>query len=156
MYDSWVAYLKDYGAGEVYNDFTEEHRKSWDQFHEYDSQKLRSVMQTSEENKGASLGKIQVKVRRQRSPYACEFLRIDLRRRLKDRSDVPAEIGQEYLEAQRNGQCFILVTYQRMVSPSAICQKTGGKKICCRFRRDHAHVEQERPELCRIGNRKSL
>ena len=27
---------------------------------------------------------------------------------------------------------------------------------CCRFRREHAHVEQEGPELCRIGNRKGL
>ena len=33
------------------------------------------------------------------------------------------EIGQEYLKAQRNGQSCILLTYQRMVSPSAIRNK---------------------------------
>ena len=32
----------------------------------------------------------------------------------------------------------------------------GGKRCCCRFRSINAHAEQERPELRRIGNRKSL
>ena len=43
-----------------------------------------------------------------------------------------------------------------MVSPCAIRNKTVGKRICCRLQREHAHVEQERAELCRIGNRKGL
>ena len=102
------------------------------------------------ENKGPSLGKVQVKVPHQRSPYALKF---------EDRSQEEierqerwrVEIGQE-----RNGQSYLLLTYQRMVSSSAIRNKTGGKRVCCRLRREHAHVEQERPELCRIGNRKSL
>ena len=38
----------------------------------------------------------------------------------------------------------------------SIRNKTGGKRICCRFRREHAHVEQERLELSRFGNRKSV
>ena len=29
-----------------------------------------------------------------------------------------------------------------MGSPSAIRNETGGTRICCRFRREHAHVEQ--------------
>ena len=66
------------------------------------------------------------------------------------------EIGQEYLKAQREGQSSVLLTYQRMVSPSAIRNKTGGKRYCCRFLSIHAHVKQGRPELCRIGNRKGL
>ena len=57
------------------------------------------------------------------------------------------EIGQEYLKAQRKGQSYLLLTYQRMVSPSANRNKTGGKMICCRFQNINAHVEQERPEL---------
>ena len=60
------------------------------------------------------------------------------------------EIGQEYLKASRIGQNYHLLTYQRMVSPSAIRNKTGGKRIRCRFWREHAHVEQERPEICRF------
>ena len=43
-----------------------------------------------------------------------------------------------------------------MVSPSAIRNNTGGKGICCRFQCEHAHGEQERPELSRIGNREDL
>ena len=66
------------------------------------------------------------------------------------------EIGQEYLKAQRKGDSFFFLTYQRMVSPSAIRNKTGGKRICCRFRSINALVEQERPELCQIGNRRGL
>ena len=39
-----------------------------------------------------------------------------------------------------------------MVSPSAFRNETGGKRICCRFQRIRAQVEQEGPELCRVGN----
>ena len=42
-------------------------QKSWDQFDEYNSQKLRSVTQTSETIKAPSLGKIQVKIPDQRA-----------------------------------------------------------------------------------------
>ena len=38
----------------------------------------------------------------------------------------------------------------------SIHHKTGGKIICCRVPCGHAHCEQERPELSRLGNRKSL
>ena len=41
----------------------------------------------------------------------------------------PVEIDQEYLKVQRNGQSYLVVTYQRMVSPSAIRNKTGGKRV---------------------------
>ena len=61
------------------------------------------------------------------------YLRTSLRRRLKDKSDVPrkrVEIGQEYLKAQRKRQSYhLLLTYQRMVSTSAIRNKTGGKNL---------------------------
>ena len=43
-----------------------------------------------------------------------------------------------------------------MVSPSTIRNKTGRKRICCRFLCVYAHVEQERRELCRIGNCESF
>ena len=37
MYDSWVAYRRRRAAG-IFDDFTEGHKKPWDQFDEYDSQ----------------------------------------------------------------------------------------------------------------------
>ena len=65
-------------------------KKSWGQVDEYDSEKLRSVMITSEKAKvhrsEKCMSKILISaVRTQQN------LRIGLRRRLKDRSDVPAE-----------------------------------------------------------------
>ena len=36
------------------------------------------------------------------------------------------------------------------MSPSAIREKTGGKRICCRFRSVNAHVEQERPDSAEL------
>ena len=52
------------------------------------------------------------------------------------------EIGQEYLKAQRKGQQLLFLTFQRMVSPSAILNKTGGKRIRHRFQSINAHVER--------------
>ena len=67
------------------------------------------------------------------------------------------EIGQEYLKAQRKRQSCFSHLPTNGVSQCTIRGKPGGKRICCgRFRREHAHVEQERPELCRLGNRRSL
>ena len=48
-------------------------RKSWDQFDKYDSQKLRSVMQTSEKTKVRRTEKFKSKVPHQHSPYAMKF-----------------------------------------------------------------------------------
>ena len=48
-------------------------RKSWNQFKGYDSHSLRYVMGVSRKKKGPSLGKINVKVPHQRSPYAMKF-----------------------------------------------------------------------------------
>ena len=49
-YDSWVAYFRTLGRRNLYRFFGRA-RKSWDQFGEYNSQKLRSVIQTSEKTK---------------------------------------------------------------------------------------------------------
>ena len=48
-------------------------RKSWNPFNEYDSLSLRYVKQVSRKKKRPSLGKIDVKVPYQRSPYAMKF-----------------------------------------------------------------------------------
>ena len=43
--------ISGHSAAGIFIDFKEEPKKSWDQFDEYDSQKLRSVTQTSEKTK---------------------------------------------------------------------------------------------------------
>ena len=65
-------------------------------------------------------------------------------------------LAKKYPTAQRKTQSYLFLTYRGLVSPSAIRNKTGGERIRCRFRSINADVEQERPELCRMGNRKGL
>ena len=50
MCDSWVAYFRTQSRRNLYRFFGRAH-KSWDQFDENDSQKLRSVRRTSEKTK---------------------------------------------------------------------------------------------------------
>ena len=76
---------------------------------------------------------VQVKVPRQRSHYALKF---------EDRS----QEGSERQERCARGDAWRL----------CIRNETGGKRIRCRLENINAHVEQERPELCRMGNRKGL
>ena len=53
------------------------------------------------------------------------------------------ETGQQYLQDQRKGQSYLLLTYQCMEFGSSIHHKTRGKVICCRFWREHAHGDQD-------------
>ena len=78
-----------------------------------------------QENKGPSLGKFKSKFL---ISAARTLEEIDRQERCA-RGD--AWIGQTYPKAQRNRQSFLLhllLMYQRMVSPSAICNQTGGKR----------------------------
>ena len=70
-------------------------------------------------------------------------LRICLRKRLRDRSDVPAETRGDW---PTDELCF--------PAPSVI--KPEEKRIRCRLRTIDAHAEQEGSEFSRIGNRKGL
>ena len=117
-------------------------------------------MQASEKTKVRRSEKYKSKVPYWRSPYAENFEdrsqeEIERQERCA-RGDAWKIIGQEHLTAQRNGQSYLLLTHQRMVSRSAIRDKTRGKRTCCRFWREYPHVEQKRPELRRIGNCEGL
>ena len=69
-------------------------QKSWDQFDECDSQKLHSVLQTFENTKVRRSEKFKSKFLI--SAVSTQWnLRIDLRRKLKDRSDVSAETRED-------------------------------------------------------------
>ena len=45
------------------------------------------------------------------------------------------ETGQEHLQAQRNGQCYLLLTNLWMEFTSPIHNEIGGKRTCCGFQR---------------------
>ena len=64
------------------------------------------------------------------------------------------EIGLECLKAQRKGQSYIFSPTNEWCLQGPCVNDTGRKRIRRRFRSINAHVEQERSELCRIGNRK--
>ena len=53
-------------------------------------------------------------------------------------------MAKNILKAQRNGQSYLLLN------------KTGGKRVCGGLQSKRAYGQQERPQLCRIGNRKGL
>ena len=157
IHDSWVAYFRTQSRLSLHW-FYGRAQQSWDRFDECDPQKLRSVMQTSE-NKGPSLGKIQVKDPHRRSPYALKFEDGSQEETARQERCVCGDawrLAKEYLKAQRKGQSFFFLTYQRLVSPGAIRDKTGGKRTRWRFGSINAHVEQERLQLCRVGYRKDL
>ena len=90
-----------------------------------------------------------VLVHHQRSPHALKFEDETERQERCARGDA-WRLAKNILKAQRKWQSYLFLTYQRMVAPSAIRDKTGGKSIRCRFQSVNAHVEQERPERCRI------
>ena len=71
MYGSWVACCRVQSRWNLHRFYGRVH-KSWDQFDEYDSQKLRSVMLTSEKTQVHRWQK-KVKLPHQRSPYALKF-----------------------------------------------------------------------------------
>ena len=109
------------------------------------------------ENKGPSLGKLQVKVPHQRSPYALKF---------EDRSQEEIEwqercargdawrLAKNVSKLKETDKATSFSPSNAMVSSSAIRNKTGGQRVCCRSAR--AYGQQERLDPCRIGNCEGL
>ena len=131
-------------------------QKSWDQFDEYDSQELRCVRQTSEK-------KVHRWLRCKSNFLISEVpalwnLRTDLRRRLKDKSDAPAEM--------RGDLPRISVVSKKKkklhsIRPpmSGVCRphpENWRKESLWWIPEQVADGQQERPYLCRIGYCKSL
>ena len=102
------------------------------------------------DNKGPSLGKNQVKSSHQR----------DLRKRPQDKSDAPAEtrgnLPRTSLISQKRKESYILFAFRWVGFAGRIHKKNGGKRFCGGLRSKHAYGQQDRPWLCRIGNRKDL
>ena len=110
------------------------------------------------ENKGPSLGKVHVKVPHQRSPYALIFedrSQEEIERQERCACGHSRRLAKNILKLKEkdNATFFSLTNEWCLPAPSVIKPE---ERICCRFRSTDAHVEQERPKLCRIGNRKGL
>ena len=127
---------------------------------------IRQVRFTKATQRRADIGKKKQKDRRsEKNKFKCFIstvpspwnVRTGLWTRLKDRSDVPGETRDDW---PRISQIFFWKKKKTEKANESCLPTTSAIKlednICCRFQSIHAHVEQERPELCRIGNRKRL
>ena len=150
MYHSWVAHRKSSSRPNLQRRYGRP-QQSWDQVDEYDSRKLHSVKANMRENKGPSLGKIQVKnsssAQSLRNEIWGQILGGDWKTRAMCARGDAWRLAKNIFKLKETDKEW------RLPHPQ---QKPRGKIICCRFQREHAHVEQERPELSRIGKSKSL
>ena len=106
-------------------------KKSWDQFEKYDSHSLRYVQANIRENKGPSLGKIQIKLPHQRNPYAMKFedrSHEETERQTAMRPKQGVEPCQRHIQAQRERQSYILFARGGMGTPGCV-NKRAGRKI---------------------------
>ena len=110
-----------------------------------------SVYATSSEYPGKKkehrLGKMNVKVLHQRSPYAMK---------LEDRSQEETErqqrcsqskawnLAKNIFKLKKERQSYFLLARGRMGPPSCVNNKAGGKRVCGRFR-SYAYGQQESP-----------
>ena len=111
------------------------------------------------ENKGPSMKKKKVKLLHQRSPHAVKFEdrsqeEIERQERCA-RGDAwrPAKNNNKFKETDKT--TFFSPTEEWRV-PALSTIKPEEREFFCRFRREHAHGEQGRPVLCRIGTRQGL
>ena len=102
IHDSWVAYFRTLSCRNLHA-FFRKSAKSWDQFDVCNSQKRRCVSQTSEKAKvhRSEWLKSKILISAVRTP---QNLRIGLRKRLRDKSDVPAETGGDWPEVSRSSR----------------------------------------------------
>ena len=159
---SWVAYFRTQSAG-IFIDFTEGHQSlgtnSTSTIHKSYSASCWHPRETNVHRWLKHMSNFLISA----VPTLWNS-RTGLRRRLKKQERCAAETrGDAWRLAKKTSwsskerdKATLLLTYQWMEFTSPSHNRTGGKRIGCRFRREHAHVEQERPELSRIGNRKSL
>ena len=131
MYDSWVAFFRTQSRRNLY------------QF--YGGAPIRRVRFTKATKRHANIR--ETKVRRSekiKSKFLISAvptlrnLRIGLREETerqerRARGDV-WRLPRKSYTAPRKGQIYLFLTYQRMKFTSSIRNKTGGKRVCCRFR----------------------
>ena len=110
---------------------------------------LRYVKQVSGKRKDHPWGKIQVEPQHQRSPYAMKF---------EDRSH--EETGRQQRCARSKAENLAQKIHKLKANDKAtlacrevgnagyVNKRTGGKRVCGRFRSECAYGQQTRPQLC--------
>ena len=137
--DSWVVYCRTQSRRNLHR-FYGGAQKSWDQFDEFDSHSLRCLKQISGQSKDHCLVEYNSKFLIS-AVSTLQNLRIGPRRRLKDKSDAPADTRGDWPRMSMSSKKRTTLQWVEFAGP--IHHKIGGKRICCRFRREHPHVEQD-------------
>ena len=133
MHDNWVVHVRTQSSRNLWR-FHGRSQESWD--HSTSAILHSDAASHKHPKRSITRSDLSQKNPHQRSPYAPKIWGSVSRRHWETRAMCPrsrVEIGQEYLKAHRKRQSYILLTDQRMMSSSAIRNKTGGKRICCRF-----------------------
>ena len=107
------------------------------------------------ENKGPSLDRIQVKLPHHHSPYAVNFE--DRSQEVTDRQERCARgdasrLAKNTYELKEKEQTTFFSPASEWILPAAYTIKPEEREFVV----DSAYGQQERPQLCRIGNREGL
>ena len=101
-----------------------------------------------------SHGEVQVKVLHQRSPYAMKFedgSQEEIERQERCALGDAWRLAKNILKLKIRTKASFFSPTNEWCLPAPSVTKTEERKFVVDFRSIHAHVEQEKPELCRIG-----
>ena len=111
------------------------------------------------EKKGPSLGKIQVKSPHQRSHHAMKFedpSHEETERQQRCARSKAWNLAKKHFQAQRERQSYILLACNEVGNAGYVNKRTGGKRVCGRFRSECAYGQQTRPQLCCVGDHEDI
>ena len=99
------------------------------------------------EQKGPSLGKLNVKVPHQRSPYAMKFedkSHEETERQQRCARSKAWNLAKHLLQTQRKRQGCILLSRGGMGTASCVNKRAGRKRVCSLFRNEYANGQEKK------------
>ena len=103
--------------------------------------------------------KKKVKSPHQRSPYATNFA--DRSHEETERQERCARgkawnLAKHIYKLKEKDKATFYSPTDEWIMPAACTNKSGGKRVCGRFRSKFAYGQQERPQLCRVGDHEDI
>ena len=133
-------------------------KKSWDRVDQYDSYSLRFVKQVSEKRKDHRLKKYKSKFLISEVPTLWN-MRTDLRKRLKDNSDVPEgrlwNLAKNKHKVKEKEKAAFYSPAEEWVLPAA-STKEQEERVCGCLRSEYAYGQWERNSLCWVGDHEDI
>ena len=99
-----------------------------------------------QENEGPSLGQVQVKNPQQRSPYAVKFedRSQETERQQRCAQSKAWNLVKNIYKLKEKDKAPFYSPFEEWVLPVASTRRAGRKRVCGRFRSEHAYGQQER------------